>query len=105
MNDILKFETPEPELVKEDFTPGTLKSPKAWGILDVKTKTWMGTSVCPLTFGHKIAAQIIAQTLSEQLGVPVGRHMAEPFAGANMKVEDVSTRISFEEALKRVCGE
>ena len=106
MSDILKFEpAQEPELTKEDFVPGTLKSPKAWGIFDMKVKTWMGTSVCPLTFGHRIAAQMIAQTLSEQLEVPVGRHMAKPFTGANVKVEDISTRVSFEEALKRVCGE
>ncbi|MFA5767201.1 MAG: hypothetical protein WC919_04725 [Candidatus Paceibacterota bacterium] len=106
MSDILKFEpTQEPELTKEDFVPGTLKSPKPWGILDVQTNTWMGTSTQPLTFGHRVAAQIVAQTLSEQLEVPVGRHMAKPFGGANVKVEDISTRISFEEALKRACGE
>jgi hypothetical protein len=106
MSDILKFESAqEPELTKEDFVPGTLKSPKAWGIFDMKTKSWMGTSACPSTFGHRIAAQIVAQTLSEQLEVPVGRHMAKPYTGANVKVEDISTRISFEEAMKRVCRE
>jgi hypothetical protein len=105
MSDILKFEpTPEPEITKEDFVPGTLKCPKPWGIFDVRTKTWMGTSERPLTFGHRFAAQMVAQTLSEQLGVPAGRHMAKPFEGANIKVEDVSTKISFEEAMKRVCG-
>jgi hypothetical protein len=106
MSDILKFEpTAEPGLTKDDFVPGTLKHPKHWGILDMQTKTWMGTPACPLTFGHRIAAQIVAQTLSEQLEVPVGRHMAKPFAGANVKVEDISTKVSFEEALKRASGE
>jgi len=106
MSDTLKFEpTPEPELTKEDFIPGTLKCPKPWGIIDMRTQTWMGTSKCPLTFGHRFAAQVVAQTLSEQLGVPAGRHMAKLFNGANKKIEDVTTKMSFEEALKRICEE
>jgi hypothetical protein len=105
MSDIIKFEpSKEPEPTKEDFVPGTLENPKAWGIFDMKTKLWMGTSTYPLTFGHWIAAQVIAQTLSEQLEVPIGRHMAKPFNGAEIKVDDISTKISFEEALKRACG-
>jgi hypothetical protein len=106
MSDIFKFKQPqEPELTKEDFVPGTLKNPKPWGILDTKTNTWMGTTVCPWTFGHRTAAQMFAQILSKQLEVPMGRHMAKPYTGANVKVEDISVKVSFEEALKRVCGE
>jgi hypothetical protein len=93
------------EFTKEDLTPGTLDNPKKFGLFDIKTKTWMGSTVAPLTFGKHIVAQISAQLLCERMEVPLGRIVVKPYIDARKKVEDIHLNVSFEDAWERLTKE
>ena len=89
----------------EDITPGTLANPKKYGLWDIKEQTWMGTTDGPLTYDQRDIAQIVAQVMCERLAVPLGRIKVEIFTQANVKVGDVTPKVSAAEAIRKVFGE
>lgn len=93
------------QITEEDLVPGTLKHPKKFGIWDIENQTWMGSVDCPLTFGKRIPAQLMAQILAERLEVPATQMNVRPFTGANVKVEDINPTVSFDQAWGKVVGE
>jgi hypothetical protein len=85
-----------------DWVPGTLEHPKTWGMLDRDTQTWLGGSFGPLTYYDYKITRIKARIIAVQLGWSPLRVIVQRYTPATRKLDDLETRCSGEEAMRRL---
>ncbi len=85
-----------------DPLPGTMDSPKLFGMLDCETDTWMGYDDGPLTYDNFEYLVYRARLLEAQLRWPASRIKVQFFTSATRKRDDVTIMYSVEEAMDRL---